>query len=57
MVVGGFFDREQTTDRVDKLSPDWLVEQGEADDGGCVGCRGRLGLRQELVHADVCTIA
>ena len=56
MVVGGFFDLEQTRDRLDKPGPDWPAEQGEADDG-CAVSPGRLARRQELVDADVCTIA
>ena len=32
MVVREAFDREQTMDRVVKLGPDWLVEQGEVGD-------------------------
>ena len=57
MVVGGAFDREQTTDRVVKPGPDWLVEEDESDDGGCAVGHGRLTRGQELVVADMCTIA
>ena len=40
-MVGGVSYCEQTTDRGVKPGPDWLVEQGEADD--VMGTRTRHG--------------